>query len=190
MVTNIYNRSTRPINNGMLGKENVKNALDTFGFNLKKQSRANLTRKGVRDTNKLYESLEYETKVSKNSIEFDFLMSEHGLYQDKGVRGAGGVRKTTSKFNRRNNKGKLWKIKAKDSPYRFREKKPPLSALSGWAKSRGLNPYAVREAVYRQGIEPTYFFTRAVETQLPKLIDNLGKDYGDDLENFINITVK
>lgn len=174
----------------MLGKENVKNALDTFGFNLKKQSRANLTRKGVNDTKKLYESLDYETNVSKNSIEFEFEMSEHGEYLDKGVRGAGGVRKTTSKFNRKNNKGKLWKIKAKDSPYRFREKKPPLSALSGWAKSRGLNPYAVQTVVYHQGIEKTEFFTRAVETQLPKLLDNLGEAYGDDLDNFINITLK
>ena len=174
----------------MLGKENVKQALDTFGFNLRKQSRSNLTKGGVNDTKKLYKSLEYETKVSKNSIEFEFEMSEHGEYLDKGVRGAGGVRKTTSKFNKRNNKGKLWRIKAKDSPYRFRNKKPLLSELSGWADRKGLNPFAVQTAVYHQGIEKTEFFTRAVETQLPKLLDNLGEAYGDDLDNFINITLK
>ena len=40
-------------------------------------------------------------------------MADYGKYQDQGVRGVGGVRKSTSVFKKTNNKGKLWKQKVK-----------------------------------------------------------------------------
>jgi hypothetical protein len=71
----------------------------------------------------------------------------------------GGTRKTTSAFSKRNNKGKIWKQKAPNSPFQYKDKKPPVSAFKRWAESKGLNPYAVRESVYRQGIPATKFFS-------------------------------
>jgi hypothetical protein len=83
-----------------------------------------------------------------------------GSIQDKGVRGAGGTRKSTSPFNKRNNKGKIWKQKAPNSPYSFKDgKKPSVKHFKRWAQSKGLNPFAVRESVFRQGIAPTKFFS-------------------------------
>jgi hypothetical protein len=96
-------------------------------------------------------------------------MEEYGEYQDKGVKGAGGTRKTTSQFNRRNNKGKIWKQKAPNSPFQYKDKKPPISAFRQWAASKGLNPYAVRESVYRQGIAPTKFFSNPFRLGFDKL---------------------
>jgi hypothetical protein len=34
-----------------------------------------------------------------------------------------------------------------------------VSAFKQWAESKGLNPFAVRESVYRQGIPATKFFS-------------------------------
>ena len=96
-------------------------------------------------------------------------MEDYGEFQDKGVKGAGGTRKTTSAFNRRNNKGKIWRQKASNSPFRYKDKKPPVSAFKDWAQSKGLNPYAVRESVFRQGITPTKFFSTPFNIAINKL---------------------
>ena len=173
----------------MLERVEVKEILDKFGKYLVTQSRANLTRGGSNHTKSLYDSLDYFTNASENSFEFEFLMNEHGEYQDKGVRGAGGVRKTTSTFNKRNNKGKLWKINAKDSPYRFTNKMPPLGALKNWAQDKGLSAFAVQRVVYHQGIKPTYFYSKPYEKAYETLPEELVEAYGLDLERFMEITL-
>lgn len=173
----------------MLERVEVKEILDKFGKYLVTQSRANLTRGGSNHTKSLYDSLDYFTNASENSFEFEFLMNEHGEYQDKGVRGAGGVRKTTSTFNKRNNKGKLWKINAKDSPYRFTNKMPPLGALKNWAEDKGLSAFAVQRVVYHQGIKPTYFYSKPYEKAYKTLPEELVEAYGLDLERFMEITL-
>jgi hypothetical protein len=99
-----------------------------------------------------------------------FLMEDYGEYQDKGVRGAGGTRKSTSPFNKRNNKGKIWKQKAPNSPYSYKDgKKPSVKHFKRWAESKGLNPFAVRESVFRQGIAPTKFFSTPFNIAFNKL---------------------
>ena len=88
-------------------------------------------------------------------------MEDYGEFQDKGVRGAGGTRKTTSQFNRKNNKGKIWKQKGGKSPYSFKEgRKPSVKHFKKWSESRGLNAYAIRESVFRQGLKPSFFFSK------------------------------
>ncbi len=58
----------------------VSEALNNFGKYLVTESRKNLTRKGVKDTGSLYDSLSYEYKESKNSFEFSFLMEDYGKF--------------------------------------------------------------------------------------------------------------
>ena len=54
--------------------ENTQAALNKFGKYLVKESRKNLTRLKKRNSNGLYDSLNYDIKAMPNSFEFDFLM--------------------------------------------------------------------------------------------------------------------
>jgi len=149
-----------------------------------------LKRQKKGDSN-LSKSLMYDDKVSKNSLSIDFIMNDYGLFQDKGVKGVGGVRKMTSTFNSRDNKGKMWKQKGKNSPFSFKkDKKPSVKHFKDWAIKRGLNPFAIRESVFRQGIAPSLFFTKPFEAAFKELPENLAEDFALDLENFIEFTTK
>lgn len=143
----------------MAREDLVQGVLVRFAKYVIQQAKTNLTKGKHNFSKELYNSLDYSIYVDKNKFSLVFRMDDYGLFQDEGVRGAGGTRKTTSQFNRRNNKGKIWKQKAPNSPFKFKDKKPPVSAFKQWAQAKGLNPYAVREAVYRQGIAPTKFFS-------------------------------
>lgn len=149
-------------------------------------------KKGVpRDSKRLANSIKGYVKESKNSIQVSFEMDLYGAFQDEGVKGAGGVRETTSKFNKRNNKGKMWKQHAPNSQYSFkREKKPSVKHFEKWSKKRGLNPFAVRESVWRQGIKPSLFFTKPFEKYYKRLPDELVEKYGLDMENLFNTITK
>lgn len=164
-------------------RELIQEELKIFIRNVVQQSRSNLTKNKKNHTKKLYNSIKGFSKVSKNSIELWFEMELHGQFQDKGVKGAGGVRKSTSVFNRRNNKGKIWKQNAPNSPFAFRDKKPSVKHFEAWANSKGLNPYAVREAVYHQGIKPSLFFTKPFEKAFKDLPNELIDKYGLDMAN-------
>jgi len=147
----------------------VAAVLIKFGKYVIQQARTNLT-KGKHNFNKtLYNSLRYSVYYSNDKFSMSFFMEDYGEFQDKGVKGAGGTRKSTSAFNRRNNKGKIWRQKAPNSPFRYKDKKPPVSAFKDWAQSKGLNPYAVRESVFRQGITPTKFFSTPFNIAINKL---------------------
>ena len=164
----------------MARKELLEAVLTKFAKFVIQQARTNLT-KGRHNFDKtLYNSLQYKLFVGENSFTLGIEMEDYGDFQDKGVRGAGGTRKTTSAFNRRNNKGKIWKQKAPDSPYSFKEgKKPSVKHFRRWAESKGLNPFAVRESVFRQGITPTKFFSTPFKiafNRLPPDIANAIKD--------------
>lgn len=169
----------------------IENALNSFGKYVVKQARTNLTKEGKKDTNKLYSSLKYNVSVGRNSFTFSLSMEKYGEFVDKGVRGAGGVRKTTSRFNRRNNRGKLWKIKGKDSPFKF-GKSGGISPkhFEKWARKRGLSEYAVAKAVYHQGLETTNFLTKPFNAAFERLPDDLVEAYALEVEDFMKFSLK
>ena len=168
----------------------TQNALNTFAKYVIEESRKNLINDKKNSSNKLYKSLDSDVKVSKNSFQLSFLMEQYGIFQDKGVRGAGGVRKTTSKFNRRNNKGKIWKQKGGNSEFSFKEgRKPSVKHFKDWSKRKGLSAYAVREAVFRQGIKPSMFFTKPFEKAFKNLPKELVESFALDVEQLIKTTV-
>jgi hypothetical protein len=174
----------------MIPREEVQEILNNLGKYLVTESRKNLTRKGKKFSNTLYDSLDYETKANENSIEFEFSMEDYGKFIDKGVRGAGGVRKTTSRFNNSNNKGKLWKIKAKGSQYKFGKSGGiKASHFKTWAGAKGLSPYAVAKAVYHQGIETTNFISRPFELAWERLPEEIVEAYALDIEIFIDFVL-
>lgn len=169
----------------------TKKALKLFSDYVIQQSRTRLTKKKQNSTNSLYNSLKYSLDEEDDGFIVDFKMLDYGEYQDKGVRGVGGVRKTTSKFNRRNNKGKLWKQKGGNSPFSFKEgNKPSVKHFIGWANSKGLSPFAVREAVYHQGITPTQFFSKSFQEGFKNLPKELQEAFNLDIEFAILLAAK
>ena len=153
----------------MAREDLIAAVLIKFGKYVIQQARTNLT-KGKHNFDKtLYNSLKYNITYTKSNFSLSFSMEDYGKFQDQGVKGAGGTRKTTSAFKRTNNKGKIWKQKAPNSPFQYRDKKPPVSAFKAWADSKGLNPYAVRESVYRQGISATKFFSTPFNIAINRL---------------------
>lgn len=176
----------------MLKIDNLKEALNEFSDNIVKDAKANLEKSGKVDTGKLKDTLKnMGAKVSKNSIEIGIMMLPYGAFVDKGVRGVGGVRKQTSTFKKTNNKGKLWKQKGKGSPYSFKEgKKPSVKHFVEWSNKRGLSPYAVRESVYRQGIEPNRFLEKAVKENINNLSGVIKDAFALDIQSTLNYLIK
>jgi hypothetical protein len=176
----------------MLKIDNLKEALDDFSDKIVSDAKANLISSGKVDSGKLKDTLtNLGAKVSKNSIEIGIKMMPYGAFVDKGVRGVGGVRQTTSAFKRTNNRGKMWKQKGGKSPYSFKEgKKPSVKHFIEWSNKRGLSPYAVREAVYHQGIEPTPFLSKAVEKNIKSLPTVIYDAFALDLQSTVSLIIK
>jgi hypothetical protein len=176
----------------MLKLKELQSALDRFGDKVISDAKANLSASGKVDTGKLQSSLKNSGAIFyKQSIELGISMSYYGAFVEKGVRGAGGVRKMTSKFNRSNNKGKMWKQNGKDSPFSFKEGvKPSVKHFIDWSAKRGLNPYAVRESVYRQGIAPTPFLSDAVQKNMNSLPILIQDAFALDVKNTVNFIIK
>ena len=135
---------------------NVKEELNRFAKYVISQSRANLTRGKKNSSKDLYNSLDSEVKVSKNSFELSFLMEDYGVFQDKGV---SGVKK---KYN---------------TPYSYTSKMPPPSKMDKWIVKKGIAPrdksgkfisrkslqFMIARSIFNNGIKPSLFFTKPFE---------------------------
>jgi hypothetical protein len=124
-----------------------------------------------------------QVKVSKNSFEFDFMMEEYGIYQDKGV---SGIKK---KYN---------------TPHKYTNKMPPTKALDKWIVKKGIAPrddkgkftsreglkFAIARKIYFNGIKPSLFFTKPFEKYYKRLPSQLITKYGLDLDKFIEFSLK
>jgi len=166
---------------------NVDYALREFAKYIVKQSRSNLT-KGKKNVSKsLYDSISFnQVEQTEKGFLLTILMEDYGIFQDQGVRGAGGTRKTTSNFKKTNNKGKIWKQKGGNSPFSFKEgNKPSVKHFEAWSRSKGLNAFAVRESVFRQGIKPSMFFTKPFKKAFENLPNQLVEAFGLDMQDLL-----
>jgi hypothetical protein len=172
----------------------IKNALDSFGFDVVEGAKVNLKRKNKNASKKLSDSLDYSLKVRGNKDKFvlKFSMATYGEYIDRGVKGAGGKKKdgSTWKKKRISNKS-IWK-----QGKGYTDKKPPASAFSGWIVRRGIAPrnnkgqfttrkglqFAIATSVYHTGIEATEFFTQAYNKAFKNLPDTLAIAFANELE--------
>jgi hypothetical protein len=176
----------------MLKLNNLKDALTKFGDDVVADAKANLQKSGKVDTGELSNSIQSTGAVfHRQSIELGISLSYYGAFVEKGVRGAGGVRMTTSTFQRTNNKGKLWKQKGGNSPYSYKEGiKPSVKHFVEWSNKRGLNPFAIRESVYRQGISPTPFLGDAVKKNIGTMPTQLKEAFALDVQTTIDFIIK
>lgn len=173
----------------MLDKQNLKQSLDKFGQDVIKAARQNLTRKNRNVTNALYQSLKFNSNVSKNSIQFDFEMLDYGQFQDKGVKGA-----TSSQ-------------RAPQSPFQFgsgRGKKGGLTkGIKAWVRARGIKftsggrkltfdatARLITRSIYHKGLKPTNFFSRPFDLAFQRLPEDIAEAYGLDIENFMETSLR
>ena len=170
---------------------NVKDELNRFAKYVVSQSRANLTRGDKNVSKELWNSLQGNVKVSKNSFELTFLMEDYGVFQDKGV------------------KGKKSSSKAPNSPFRFgsgRGKKGGLTnGIDKWVRRRRFQfrdkktgkfmsyqttAFLITRSIYNKGIKPSLFFTKPFEKAFKGLNEELVQAYMLDVEKFMATTIK
>ena len=72
------------------------------------------------------------------------------------------------------NKGINGKENNRGSIYSFKNKKPPISSISSYAKSIGANPYALQKSIYKNGIKPSLFIDNTItDKKIDELADKL-----------------
>ena len=157
--------------------------LKKFRDDVVKQARANLTRAGKKSSGKLYESIDGEVEVMDNSIGIYFDMEQYGAFQDQGVNGV----------------QRSW-----GAPYSFKAKMPPMSKLDKWIVRKGIAPkdkggrfvkrkslqFLIARSIFRKGIKPSLFFTKAFEKAYKKLPNELIDKYGLDVEELVTTALK
>jgi hypothetical protein len=150
--------------------KNTQQALTKFGKYLVKESRKNLTRKKKNVTKSLYDSLGYNVKAMPNSFSFDFLMEEYGEWVDKG-RKAG--------------------------------KNPPFSPIKEWVQNRRIQfrdnrgkfqtyeqtAWAIVGGIGRNGIEPSYFYSRPFNLGYRNLPNEIVEAYALDVQEFLEHSI-
>ena len=174
--------------------DNVSTALNRFAKHVVTQSRANLTRGNKNVNRTLYESIKADLFVGKNSFGLSFEMEDYGQFQDLGVKGA----------NPQLVKG--GKQKAPNSPFSFKDKRPPSQFIAEWAKARNIRlrdekgrfkkgnydtiGIILANRIFAQGIKPSLFFTKPFEAAFANLPDELIEAFELDLESLLTQTTK
>jgi hypothetical protein len=176
----------------------VKNALDSFAFDVIEGAKRNLKRKNKNTSKKLSNSLDYKLKISakKDKFSLPFLMEDYGEFLDQGVKGVGGTKADGTKWKKK-------RVSPK-SPFKYRSKKPPSSAFSNWIVRRGIAPrnaqgqfvsrkslqFAIANSVYHTGIETTNFFTQPFEKEFKNLSNAVTQAFADEAELTLKFVIK
>lgn len=164
--------------------ENVQKELNRFAKYVVTQSRSNLTRQKKNASKQLWQSIDYDLKVSKNSFQLEFLMEDYGIFQDKGVSG------TKKKYN---------------TPYKYTNKMPPPSKMDKWIVKRNLKgirdkngkfisrkslQFMIARSIYKKGIKPSLFFTKPFEKAFKNINEDLIEAYKLDVQKLMETTIK
>jgi hypothetical protein len=163
--------------------KNVQAELNTFAKYVISQSRANLTRSKKNSSKKLYNSLDYDLNVSKNSFGLEFLMEDYGIFQDVGVSG---------------------KKKKYNTPYSYTTKMPPPSKMDKWIVRKGIAPkdkngkfikrkslqFMIARSIFINGIKPSLFFTKPFKKAFSNLDKDIVKAFRLDVEQLIQTTTQ
>jgi hypothetical protein len=161
--------------------DETKKALEAFAQKIIRYAKDNL--KGKSASGKLSKSLRPNIKVSKNSVEFDIFAENYADFVDKGVSG---------------------KKKKYNTPYSYKDKKPPASAFDKWIIKRGIAPrdkngrfqdrkslqFAMSNHVFNKGIKPSLFITKAYRKAMKEFDNDVIQKYGLDTDRVITDILK
>ena len=175
--------------------KSVEQVLRRFRDYVIQQSRSNLSKSDKNVSKELYNSLKGEILTENNYSIVGFSMAEYGQFIDQGVRGA-----DPSQVSKN---AKIKGQQAPNSPFKFKNKRPPSKPLEEWAKKRGLrlrdDKGKFKEGTYKtigiilakniwaRGIKPSLFFTKPFEAGYKKYIDtDLMKAFGQDIDTMVD----
>jgi len=158
----------------------TKEALDDFKKYVIQQARTNLTKGKKNVDKKLYNSLQGFIDESPAGFRLYFEMEDYGMFQDKGVSG---------------------KKKKYDTPFSYKNKKPPIGPLAQWAKKKNIRlrddkgrfkkgnyntiGFLISRSIFEKGIKPSLFFTKPFERAIKRLPEDLQDAFGEDIKNML-----
>tara|TARA_R110002020_G_scaffold102751_1_gene241018 strand:- start:9425 stop:10012 length:588 start_codon:yes stop_codon:yes gene_type:complete len=154
-----------------------------FGSNVIKGGRKILNKKKKRATGDLFNDYHYTLKSTKTSLTMAFEFgkaSDYWAFVDEGVKGAGGFKGSG-------------RMRGQGSPFKFKTKQPPLSAILPWVKLKGIGgknqrgiAFAIALNIKRRGLERTQFFSKPLEEQIQKLPTDIVKGFANDVEKLLD----
>lgn len=157
--------------------KNTKLVLDEFGKQFIDAYRAGLDKKNANASKGLYNSLNFEVKIGKQSINLDILLNDYWKYLEYGCKG------TETSYP--------------DAYYPAHF--PPTKAIEEWIKIKPVTPeqrngklptqkqlaFLIARSINRKGIEPRFIFRDAVDDIWEQLKDALNEAIEKDVENNI-----
>jgi len=169
--------------------KNLQTELQSFGKYVVQQSRSNLTKQKHNVSKDLYNSIHYKLDENNGNFDLAFIMDEYGTFLDKGVKGA----------NPSLVKG--GKQKGGNSPYSFRNKRPPMQPIADWAKKRNIRlrdkegkfkkgnyrtiGFILQRSIFAQGIKPSMFFTKPFLAAFDRYPELLSKAFAQDITDIL-----
>lgn len=138
-------------------EDTIIGVLRKFGKKLENDLKDNLAKHDSSDLGSLEQSILFDLEFpSEDVIRFIVRYNFYGDFINKGVQGIGGARKTNSKFGGK--KGQVFTNKAPNSTFKFKKNKPLSGKMfTGWAKRKGLSPWAVAQSLWKSGIKPNHW---------------------------------
>ena len=158
----------------------------------KKNALQMLRRQGHRATGKLANSMKLKWELNQDKDEWVIELTpdvDYWQYVDSGVDGV------NKKYSR-----ETFKYMETDTrTFSFRNKKPPLSAIMGWLKTKGYQGrnslgqfitdrsfgFIVQNAIFQRGLKPSYFISKTGNNILKKYADPIAPAVGQDVANII-----
>lgn len=155
--------------------KNTKLVLDEFGKQFIDAYRSGLDTKNANASKGLYNSLNFEVKIGKQSISLDILLNDYWKYLEYGCKG------TETSYP--------------DAYYPAHF--PPTKAIEEWIKIKPVIPeqrngklptqkqlaFLIARSINRKGIEPRFIFRDAVDDVWDQLKDALNEAIEKDVEN-------
>jgi hypothetical protein len=175
----------------------TQKALEKFLKGTIADAKRNLQKQNT--SGKLSKSLKYSLKVAKNSIDVDIRMEQYGEFQDKGVNGVGPAGK-----DRFGNQKKV----VRNGVYKFGsgsgEKGGLTRGIDKWMVRKGIAPrnengefinrknlkFLIARSIFRHGIKPSLFLTKAYQKNYKKLSTEITEKYGLDTEKTLDFLLK
>ena len=168
--------------------KNVEKVFDTFGKKVVGRAKSILSSKSV--SGNLADSLGYQLKVyDSGALELQFLGAGYARIVDEGVRGSTGKAHP-----------KKGKVLAPKSPFKYTNKQPPSNVIDKWVVRKGLSAardeqgrfiprkslvFAIARNIKLFGIEPSNFFSDALNEEIKNLPKDIARAYAKDASKFI-----
>ena len=163
--------------------KNTEKIFTKFGSNVIKGGRKILNQKKKRAKGTLFDDFHYTLNIKKTAMEMGFRFGgaeKYWEFVDEGVKGAGGFKGSG-------------RMRGQGSPFKFKTKQPPLNAILGWVKLKGLSgksqrgiAFAIARTIKQRGLERTQFYTKPVNEELKKLPDDLLRGFAKDMDKLIS----